>query len=128
MSLVLNTTDGPINLLCVYAPTLTSLDEVKDRLYSSVESIIRIFSKDENLIILGDFNSHVSSDNEARPRPLGNFGVRKYNGNGRRLLELCSFFDLCVTNTFFSTGKCHRVSWRHPRFKHWHQLDLILMR
>ena len=62
MSLVLNTTDGPIILLCVYAPTLTSPDKVKDEFYSSFESIIRTFSKDENLIILGDFNARVGSE------------------------------------------------------------------
>ena len=39
-----------------------------------------------------------------------------------------SYHELCITNTFFGTKPHHRVSWRHPRSKHWHQLDLILMR
>ncbi|XP_076449088.1 uncharacterized protein LOC143285578 [Babylonia areolata] len=33
-----------------------------------------------------------------------------------------------ISNTFFNTKHQHRVSWRHPRSKHWHQLDLILTR
>ena len=32
------------------------------------------------------------------------------------------------TNTFFVTKPQHKVSWRHPRSKHWHQLDLVLTR
>ncbi|XP_076033018.1 uncharacterized protein LOC143020479 [Oratosquilla oratoria] len=50
------------------------------------------------------------------------------NDNGQRLLEFCSYNSLCVTNSFFQTKPQHRVSWCHPRSKHWHQLDLILIR
>ena len=47
------------------------------------------------------------------------------NENGQWLLEMCSYYNLCVSNTFFSTKPCHRVSWKHPRSDHWHQLDLM---
>ena len=59
---------------------------------------------------------------------LGPFGAEKLNENGQRLLELCTFHNLCITNSFFKTKPQHKVSWRHPRSKHWHQLDLILVR
>jgi len=128
LSMQLNTSDGPVNLLCVYAPTLTAPDNIKDDFYSQLDSIIKGFKKQEALIILGDFNARVGSDNEAWPTCLGHFGVGKCNDNGQRLLELCSYHELCVSNTFFSTKPHHRVSWMHPRSKHWHQLDLILTR
>ena len=42
---------------------------------------------------------------------------------------ICTFHDQCITRTnSFRTKPQHRVSWRHPRSKHWHQLDLILVR
>ena len=50
------------------------------------------------------------------------------NENGQRLLELCSHNSLSITNTFFLTKPQHKVSWRHPRSKHWHQLHLVLTR
>ena len=50
------------------------------------------------------------------------------NDNGQRLLELCTYYNLCIANSFFKTKPQHKVSWRHPRSKHWHQLDLILVR
>ena len=59
---------------------------------------------------------------------LGQFGEGKMNENGQRLLELCTFHDLCITNSFFCTKPKHMVSWRHPHSKHWHQLDMILVR
>ena len=49
------------------------------------------------------------------------------NEIGQRLLQLCTFHDLCITNSFFCTKPQHKVSSRHPRSKHWHQLDLILV-
>ena len=48
--------------------------------------------------------------------------------NGQRLLELCTYHNLCIANSFFKTEPQHKVCWRHPRSKHWHQLDLILVR
>ena len=50
------------------------------------------------------------------------------NDDGQRLLELCCYHNLCVTNTFFQNKACHKVSRRHPRSKHWHQLHLVITR
>ncbi|KAG6936248.1 craniofacial development protein 2, partial [Chelydra serpentina] len=54
--------------------------------------------------------------------------VGEMNENGQQLLELCSYHDLSITNSFFQTKPQHKVSWRHPRSMHWHQLDLIIIR
>ena len=62
------------------------------------------------------------------PLACGPFGVGKMNENGQPLLELCVFHNLCITNSFFKTKPQHKVSWRHLCSKHWHQLDLILVR
>ena len=35
---------------------------------------------------------------------------------------------LCIANSYFRTKPQQKVSWRHPRSKHWHHLDLILFR
>ena len=46
------------------------------------------------------------------------------NENGQRLLELCCIHGLCITNSF-ECKELQKVSWRHPRSRHWHQLDLV---
>ena len=48
------------------------------------------------------------------------------NENCQRLLELCCHHSLSITNTFLVTKPQHKVSWRHPRSQHFHQLDLVL--
>ena len=50
------------------------------------------------------------------------------NDKEKRLLELCSFHGLCITNTFFESKHQHKVSWKHPRSHKWHQLDLVIAR
>ena len=125
LSLQLNTKVWPVNLLFVYAPTLTALNDIKDNLYSQLDTIIKRFPKQKDLVILSDFNACIRCDNEAWPHCLSHFGVGQCNGNGQWLLKLCSYHECCITNTFSGIKPHHRVSWRHPRSKHWHQLDLI---
>ncbi|XP_076036403.1 uncharacterized protein LOC143022188 [Oratosquilla oratoria] len=117
-----------VNVLSIYAPILSSPAETKDEFYEELETTIREIPATEQLYLLGDFNVRVGADQESWPHSIGPFGVGKLNENGQRLLEMCSYHDLCVTNTFFATKPQHRVSWCHPRSRHWHQLDLIVTR
>ncbi|XP_063613563.1 uncharacterized protein LOC134786815 [Penaeus indicus] len=128
LSLRLTTSSGPANFLSVYAPTLCSTAEAKDQFYEELEAKIRQIPAKEHLFLLGDFNARVGADHDPWPRCIGHFGVGNINENGQRLLELCSFHELCLTNTFFATKLHHRVSWRHPRSRHWHQLDFVITR
>ena len=128
LTLRLNTTEGPVTLISVYAPTLSASPEVKDEFYDNLASILRSIPNTEQVVLLGDFNARVGADNDSWPSSLGKYGVGKMNENGQRLLELCTYHNLCITNSFFKTKPQHKVSWRHPRSKHWHQLDLIIVR
>ena len=126
LTMRLNTTTGPVTFICAYAPTLTAVPEVKDEFYENLSDTIQKVSTKDQIILLGDFNARVGSDHEAWPMCIGKFNVGNMNDNGQRLLELCSRFQLCVANSFFYSKPQHKVSWQHPRSKHWHQLDLVL--
>ena len=128
LTMRLNTTTCPVTLISVYAPTLLASSDTKDEFYENLcATLLNVPSKDQ-VILLGDFNARVGRDHEAWPTCLGKFNVGKVNENGQRLLEFCTRFNLCVANSFFKTKPQHKVSWRHPRSKHWHQLDLVLVR
>lgn len=77
---------------------------------------------------MGHFNARVGADFDSWPRSISHFGMGKLNENGQKLLELCSYHDLCITNVFFSTKLNHRASWQHPRSCYWHQVDLVIIR
>ena len=128
MTLRLHKVNGTATLVYAYAPTLYSTDEVKDAFYERLHLLISKTSKQDHLILLGDFNAWVGTDHESGTPCLGKFEIGKQNSNGLRLFELCTLHNLCVTNSFFQTKPQHNVYWRHPRSRHWHQLDLIVVK
>ena len=128
LSLRISTSSGPVNILSSYAPTLCSTAEIKDEFYEKLETTIRNISATEHRSMLGEFNARVGADYNSWSHSIGHFGIGKLNENWQRLLELCSYHDLWTINTFFSTKLNHRVSWRHRRSHHWHQLDLVITR
>jgi len=128
LTLRLSTSTGFVNLLSIYAPTLCSTPEAKDQFYEALDEAISRISSTEGLFLLGDFNARVGADCDTWPSCLGHHGIGRMNENGQRLLELCCHHGLCVTNTYFKCKERHKVSWRHPRSRHWHQLDLVITR
>ena len=125
LSLRLNTSNGAVNIVAAYAPTLYSSPDVKDKFYSELDVLIGQLPQTDDLYMLGDFNARVGAEHDIWPTCPGHFGVGKMNENGQRLLELCCARNRCITNTYFNHKEKHRVSWMHPRSRRWHQLDLI---
>jgi len=50
------------------------------------------------------------------------------HSNGFRLLNLCSEFDFVITNTLFQQRNQRKATWQHPRSKHWHLIDYVIVR
>ena len=128
LTMQLNTVQGVANIICAYAPTNCSTEETKDSFYEELDRTIKSIPSNEQIILLGDFNARVGNDYESWNVCLGRHGIGKMNNNGQRLLELCTHHNLCITNTLFKTKPHQQVSWRHPRSKLWHQLDLVITR
>ena len=127
-ALRLSSATGLVNILSVYAPTLNSSAETKYQLYEDFATIIITIPATEEFYLFGDFNALIGADHDFWPLCIGHFGVGKLIENGQRLLEMCTFNNFCVTNTYFQSKPQQTVSWRLPRSRHWHQLDLIFAR
>ncbi|CAE1160498.1 unnamed protein product [Acanthosepion pharaonis] len=128
LALRLLTSTGFANVLCIYAPMLCATPEVRDQFYEAVDETISRKPNTEGLYLLGDFNARVGDDCDIWHSFLGRQGIGKRNENGQWLLELCCHHGLCVTNTYYKCIEHHKVSWRRPRSRHWHQLDLVITR
>nr|XP_054757380.1 uncharacterized protein LOC129263494 [Lytechinus pictus] len=100
----------------------------KDMFYSELRRLLQSTPADDKLLILGDFNARVGQDDVAWKGVLGRHGVGKCNDNGRLLLELCMEQQLVITNTVFQQKDSLKTTWMHPRSKHWHLIDYVLVR
>ncbi|KAI4807948.1 hypothetical protein KUCAC02_027720, partial [Chaenocephalus aceratus] len=115
-------------LLSAYAPTLSSKSEAKDSFYQSLDEALRRIPKNDKIFLLGDFNARVGKNSSIWSGVLGRHGVGQVNANGLRLLTLCSEHNLTITNTIFQQKAKYKTSWMHPRSKHWHLIDYVIVR
>ncbi|RUS81010.1 hypothetical protein EGW08_011215 [Elysia chlorotica] len=113
LTLHLSTTHGPVNLISVYSPTMhaSAPANSKDQFYESLDLTPSRLPPTEQTFLLRDFNGRIGADREY----LGHHGNGNINETGQRLLELCCFHKLCVTNIFYNDTNYDKVSWRHPR-------------
>jgi len=100
----------------------------KNTFYAALRSTFQHVPRTDKLLLLGDFNARVGANDQVRQTVIGRHGVGKSNNNGLRLLEVCSEFSLCITNTMFQLQNKFKTSWMHPRSKHWHLTDFVVVR
>ena len=115
-------------VISAYAPTMTNPEEVKNRFYDELDTVIKAVSKSDKLLLLSNFNARVGSDHHPWNGVIGSQGIGKCNSNGLLLLQLCSTYNLVITNTLFCLTTCNKTSWMHLRSKHWHLIDYIITR
>lgn len=114
-------------VISIYAPTLQSSDEVKGTFYNKLRDILSKVSPGDKIWLCGDFNARVGTDCDTW-NVLGKHGVGSMNENGLLLLQLCTEFGLVLGNTLFQQQDKYKVTWMHPRSKHWHLIDYIIVR
>ena len=112
----------------VYAPTLGSSDDVKDRFYDTLHSIHRRIFRNDKITLLSDFIVRVGKNHDIWQGIIGHHGVGNINSSGFWMLSLCSELGLAITNTSFQLYDMHKTSWMHPMSKHWHLIDYVIVR
>ena len=117
-----------MTLLSVYAPTEASDELVKDQFYEILGEHLQNVPVNDKVILLGDLNARVGKNYHLWEKILGRHGIGNCNGNGLRLLSLCAEHDLAITNTMFQLRNIHKTTWQHPRSRHWHMLDYVMVR
>ena len=115
-------------IVSAYAPTMTNPDEVKDKFYNDLDDVISATPRTDKIILLGDFNARFGTDHHTWEGVISREGVGKCNSNGLLLLRKCAEHDLLITNTVFRLPNRNKTSWMHPRSKHWHLIDYVIVR
>ena len=91
-------------ILQVYAPNIKSQYEA---FLEEVEVALGKATSSKSLVLLGNFNAHVSIDNATWKGVIGQHGDSDINTNGRCLLQFCATLGLCIMNTFFQHKRIH---------------------
>nr|VZI41548.1 unnamed protein product [Spirometra erinaceieuropaei] len=116
------------NIFSVCAPSMTSLDEARNKFYEDLHALLVFVLKADKLIVLGDFNARVDTDHAAWRGVLRPPDLNGFNDNGLLILRTCSEHRLILTNTYIRLQMRDKVTWRHPRSQHWHLLYYVLVR
>ena len=117
-----------LSLISAYAPTLAQSDETKECFYGSLRDAIAAVPASHKLLVMGDFNARVGTDDSSWENIIGKHGVGNENSNGTLLLSMCSQLELCITNTMFQQTNNRKTTWMHPRTKQWHMIDYVITR
>ena len=114
-------------IVSAYAQTMTYPAEEKERFYESLKATIGRVPSSDKLIVLGDFNARVGRDHETWERVIGHHGMGNENANGSLLLNMCAEHQLTITNMLYQQANKYKASWLHPRSKHWHLIDYVIV-
>ncbi|CAF0805508.1 unnamed protein product [Adineta ricciae] len=116
-----------ITVIHVYAPTSASSEEDIEAFYSDIEKVISKTDKKDIIIMTGDWNAKIGTDNADWKSVMGKYGYGDRNERGERLLEFATTHDLYICNTRFQQKPNRKWTWASPDGIHKNMIDLILI-
>ena len=87
--------------------------------------IVKTLSRQDIIIICGDFNAKIGKKNMTAETGLYGWGVM--NNAGQWLADFCTENSLAVMNTVFQQPLQHLYTWTLPDGKHWNQINYVLI-
>ena len=84
--------------------------------YEDLQDLLELTPKKDALIIIGDWNAKVGS--QETPGVTGKFGLGVQNEAGQRLTEFCQENPLVIANTLFQQHKRRLYTWTSPDGQH----------
>ena len=104
----------PFNIMIiqVYAPTSDDEEAEVEQFYEDLQDFLELAPKKDVLLIIGDWNAKVGS--QETPGVTGKFGLGVWNEAGQRLIDFCQANGLVIANTLFQQHKRRRYTWTSP--------------
>ncbi|CAF3677816.1 unnamed protein product [Rotaria socialis] len=127
ISVRFNATPFKITVIHVYALTSASSEDEIEAFYENIEKELSRTSKKDLIIITGDWNTKVGSDNTNWENTMGKYGYGDRNERGERLLEFAALHNFYICNTRFQQKPNRKWTWISPNGVHKNMIDLILI-
>ena len=116
----------PFNITVIQGYALTSNTEEAEVewFYEDLQDLLELTSKKDVLLIIGDWNAKVGS--QETPGVTGKFDHGIQNEAGQRLTRFHQENALVITNTLFQEHKRRLYTWTSPDGQQQNQIDYIL--
>ena len=108
----------------VYALTSNAEEAEVEWFYEDLQDLLELTPKNDVLLIIGDWNAQVGS--QEIPRVTGKLGLGVQNEAGQRLIEFCQENALVTANTLFQQHKRRLYTWISTDGQHQNQIDYNL--
>ena len=117
-----------ITVIHVYAPTSAISNEDIETFYNILEdALATVHKKDIIIIINGDWNAKIGSDNADWKSVMGRYGYGARNERGKRLPVFAAIPSLYICNTRFEQKPQRKWTRALPNSVHKNMIDLILV-
>ena len=116
-----------ITVIHAYAPTSASCDKNIEAFYSILEDVLATIHKKDIIIIIGDWNAKIGSNNANWKSVMERYGYGDRNERGERLLEFAAIYSPYICNIRFEQKPQRKWTWVSPDVVHKNMIDLILM-
>ncbi|VDO96495.1 unnamed protein product [Schistosoma margrebowiei] len=114
-----------MNVIQRYAPTNGLNEDAKDHFYDRLQLIIKKCQTKDLIILMGDLNAKVGTDNTGYEDIIGRHGLKERNENGERYANLCAINKMVISGTIFSHKRIHKSTWTLPDHTTQNQIDYI---
>ncbi|KAH0817858.1 hypothetical protein GEV33_004933 [Tenebrio molitor] len=121
----INMKNNNFTVVQCYAPTNVADIEDKEVFYSTLNRTMGSIPKEDIVLLMGDFNAKVGTDNNGLEDIMGKNGIGEKNENGEMMVELCGLHQLKIGGTLFKHKNCHKITWVSPDKKVQNQIDHI---
>ena len=101
-----------ITIIQVFAPTSNAEEAEVERFYEDLQDLLELTLIKDVLLIRGDGNEKVGS--QEIHGITGKFDLGVQNEAGQRLIEFCQENALIITNTLFQQHKRRLYTWTSP--------------
>ena len=117
-----------LTIILCYTPTNESDTEDKEDWYEQLQQAVAKVPQHDMLLIIGDMNAKVGSENFNCERAMGKHGCGVMNDNGERLVDFClNNNNYVIGGTIFAHRDIHKLTWKSPDGRTRNQIDHIII-
>ena len=99
-----------MTLIQCYYPTNDADPELKEIFYEALQAEVERTPTQDLLIVMGDLNAMIGSDNTSNERVMGKHGYGRMNDIGGRLVDFCGINNLAIGASLFPHKGIHKIT------------------